>query len=62
MWEFDISSANWKRCTICEWNGVLPQCINSLKIAIIIFRCINKFSWYGVDQRNWALYATVELY
>jgi len=21
-----------------------------------------KFSWYDVDQRNWALYATVELY
>jgi hypothetical protein len=62
MWEFDISSANWKRRKICDWNGVLTQCINSLKIAIIIYRCIQTFSWYGVDQQNWALYATVELY
>ena len=161
MWEFDISSVNWKRYNICEWNGVLTQCINSLKMAIIIYRlmhvffqiktviprdryrpdgfsprvdigwgfcfrnanksflaerrhfpntnwqlsgsdvmwhdmfdivlsefcpdgryrcgtsgvyvryylyicdkyrCMQKFSWYGVDQQNWALYATEELY
>ena len=29
-----------KRCKICEWDGVFTQCINSLKIAIIIYRCI----------------------
>jgi hypothetical protein len=40
MWEFDISPANWKRCKICEWDGVFTQCINSLKIAIIIYKCI----------------------
>jgi hypothetical protein len=25
-------------------------------IALIINRCIKQFSWYDVDQRNWALY------
>jgi hypothetical protein len=35
--------------------------IHYLKIAIIIYKW-NKFSWYNVDQGNWALYATVELY
>ena len=29
-----------KRCKICEWDGVFTQCINSLKIAVIIYRCI----------------------
>jgi hypothetical protein len=40
MWEFDISPANWKRCKNFEWDGVFTQCINVLKIAIIIYRCI----------------------
>ena len=56
MCEFDFSPANWKGCKICKWDDVFTQCINSLKIAIIIYK---KFSWYDVDQRNWALYATV---
>ena len=30
-----------KRCNICEWDGVLTLFINSMKIAIIIYRCIN---------------------
>ena len=38
MWEFDISPANWKISKIYEWDGVFAQCINSLKIAIIIYR------------------------
>jgi hypothetical protein len=56
------SKKNGKLCS--GWNGVFTQCIDSLKIAIIFYRCINKFRWYGVtvDQQNWALYATVELY
>jgi hypothetical protein len=29
-----------KRCKICELDGVYKKCINSLKIAIIIYRCI----------------------
>ena len=42
MWEFDISPANWKDVKfVSEMDGVLTQCINSLKIAIIIYRCIN---------------------
>ena len=40
MWEFDISPANWKRSTLCEWDGVFTQSLNSLKIAIIIYRAI----------------------
>ena len=63
MWEFDISSANWKRCTICEWNGVLTQCINSLKIAIIIYRCIKHSAGMMLNNEiEHLLYATVELY
>ena len=30
-----------KRCNICEWDGVLTLFINSMKIAIIIYRCIH---------------------
>jgi hypothetical protein len=42
MWKFDISPANWKDVKfVSEMDGVLTQCINSLKIAIIIYRCIN---------------------
>jgi hypothetical protein len=37
-----ISPANWKDVKfVSEMDGVLTQCINSLKIAMIIYRCIN---------------------
>ena len=63
MWEFDISPANWKYVKfVSEMDCVLAQCINSLKIAVIIYKMHNKFSWYDVDQRNRAVYATVELH
>ena len=40
MREFDISPANWKISKIYDWDGVFTQCIHSLKIAIIIYRCL----------------------
>ena len=44
MWEFDTKNVFHlqieKDVKICEWDGVFTQCIHSLKIAIIIYRCI----------------------
>jgi hypothetical protein len=63
IYKCEISPANWKRCNICEWNGVLTQCINSLKIAIIIYRCIKHSAGMMLNNEiEHLLYATVELY